>query len=120
MKLDESKYDKFIVFFLVPINFVLQQNKLVVFRIHTRRLREGGFLDETISLSEYAKRTKNYTGAEIEGVVRSAISYAMRENVDPDNLNNIDTRRLKNLKIKKEYFELALGKNIINLCYVIL
>ena len=33
-------------------------------------------------LPHIAKLTKNYTGAEIEGLVRSAVSFALSRNVD--------------------------------------
>jgi len=81
-----------------------------IFRIHTRSLRENGFLDEKVSLSELAKRTKNYSGAEIEAVVRSAVSYAMQELIDTQNIGKIDPKKLKNIKITQEYFDMALDE----------
>jgi vesicle-fusing ATPase len=79
-----------------------------IFRIHTRSLRENGFLDEHISLAEYAARTKNYSGAEIEAVVRSAVSYAMEQHINVENLQKMDLKKMREVKITKEYFELAL------------
>lgn len=38
-------------------------------------------LGEDVDLTSLALRTKNYSGAEIEGVVRSATSYALNRHV---------------------------------------
>ncbi len=78
-----------------------------IFRIHTKLLRDNGFLDENISISNLPKRTKNYTGA-----VRSAESYAMQTQID---------KKLRNTRITQKSFDLALeevmcelGKNKID------
>jgi vesicle-fusing ATPase len=34
-------------------------------------------LESDVDLDSLAERTKNYTGAEIEGVVKSAVSFAL-------------------------------------------
>jgi len=81
-----------------------------IFRIHTRVLSENGFLDEKVSMAELAKRTKNYSGAEIEAVVRSAVSFAMQRLIDTQNLSKIDTKQLKGIKITQEYFDMALDE----------
>lgn len=38
---------------------------------------EEGLLDKSVSLAEVARVAKNYTGAELEAVVKNASSYAM-------------------------------------------
>jgi len=40
-------------------------------------MKRNNCLDETVNLSNIAKQTKNYTGAELEGVVKSAQSFAL-------------------------------------------
>lgn len=39
-------------------------------------MRENNFLAPDVDLDDLADRTKNYSGAEIEGLVKSAASYA--------------------------------------------
>ena len=92
----------------IEIGLPDEDGRKQIFRIHTRSIRENGFLDEKISMDELAKRTKNYSGAEIESVVRSAVSFAMQEHVDVESVGKIDPRKLKNIKITQEYFDLAL------------
>ena len=48
-----------------------------IFNIHTTRMRNMGKLDDGVDLGELAAETKNFSGAEIEGVVRAAQSTAL-------------------------------------------
>ncbi|KAK6012619.1 ATPase, AAA family, partial [Ostertagia ostertagi] len=43
--------------------------RLQILRIHTSRMREYKKLDPEVNLEELAKRTKNFSGAEIEGLL---------------------------------------------------
>lgn len=45
-------------------------------------MRENKLLDEDVDLDELALKTKNYTGAEIEAVCRSATSFALFKDLD--------------------------------------
>eukprot|EP00486_Rosalina_sp_Unknown_P003520 CAMPEP_0201571882 /NCGR_PEP_ID=MMETSP0190_2-20130828/14851_1 /ASSEMBLY_ACC=CAM_ASM_000263 /TAXON_ID=37353 /ORGANISM="Rosalina sp." /LENGTH=376 /DNA_ID=CAMNT_0047997019 /DNA_START=740 /DNA_END=1867 /DNA_ORIENTATION=+ len=92
----------------IEIGLPDEEGRKQIFRIHTKSLRDNGFLDENVSISELAKRTKNYTGAEIAGVVRSAVSYAMQTQIDVENIGKLDVRKLRNIRITQEYFDLAL------------
>lgn len=40
-------------------------------------MRSNGKLGADVNIEELARRTKNYTGAEIESVCKSATSYAL-------------------------------------------
>jgi len=40
-------------------------------------MRENNLIEADVDLDELANVTKNYTGAEIEAVARSATSYAL-------------------------------------------
>lgn len=43
-----------------------------------------------------AARTKNYSGAELEGVVKSAVSYALNRQLDMDDLSKpVDEENIK-------------------------
>lgn len=43
-----------------------------------------------------AARTKNYSGAELEGVVKSAVSYALNRQLNMDDLNKpVDEENIK-------------------------
>ena len=48
-----------------------------IFEIHTRDMRKHNLLAPCADLDELAAASKNYTGAEIEAVCRSAASFAL-------------------------------------------
>lgn len=47
----------------------------------------NSFLAQDVDLALLAERTKNFSGAEIEGLVKSAASYALNRNVDINDLH---------------------------------
>ena len=54
-----------------------EPGRLQILEIHTRALRENSLLSHDVDLKELAAQTKNFSGAEIEGLVRAAQSNAM-------------------------------------------
>ena len=44
-------------------------------------MRKNNLLDSGVDLNSLAEQTKNYTGAEIEAVCRSATSFALYKEV---------------------------------------
>lgn len=56
----------------------------------------NSFLDADVDLGELAARTKNFSGAEIEGLVKSATSFALNRQVDVSDLSKpIDAEAIK-------------------------
>jgi vesicle-fusing ATPase len=54
--------------------------------IHTAKQKKSGFLGGDVDLADLAARTKNFSGAEIEGLVKSATSFALNRQVNVDDL----------------------------------
>ena len=54
-----------------------ENGRVEIFQIHTARMKKFEKLDQAVDLPELAKRTRNFTGAEIESVVRSAQATSM-------------------------------------------
>jgi vesicle-fusing ATPase len=52
-----------------------------IFKIHTATMSSNGLMDRDVNLHELATITKNYSGAEIEGVVKAATSLAVSEKI---------------------------------------
>ncbi len=48
-----------------------------ILQIHTAKMTHHKKLSPDVNLEELAKKTRNFSGAEIEGLVRSAQSTAM-------------------------------------------
>nr|XP_043621316.1 vesicle-fusing ATPase [Erigeron canadensis] len=80
----------------VEISLPDELGRLQILQIHTNKMKENSFLSPDINLEELAARTKNYSGAELEGVVKSAVSYALNRQISPDDLTKtIDEESIK-------------------------
>ncbi|MGC9190986.1 MAG: AAA family ATPase, partial [Candidatus Micrarchaeia archaeon] len=79
-----GRFDK-----IIEIPLPDEAARLEIFKVHTKRMP----LDKDVDLNELAKATENYTGAEIENIVREAGMSAIRA---------------KKSKVSKHDFELAL------------
>ena len=55
-------------------------------------MRENGYLAPDVSLLDLAAETKNFSGAEIEGLVRSATSWAFGREVTVENVKKGGSR----------------------------
>ena len=55
--------------------------RLEIFEVHTRSVQESGVLDQDVSLEELAANTSHFSGAEIAGVVREAVSFSLERTV---------------------------------------
>lgn len=63
----------------IEVNIPDEKGRLEVLEIHTEQMKKSNCLHEAVDLAEIAKQTKNYTGAELEGVVKSAQSFALEK-----------------------------------------
>lgn len=51
------------------------------------QMSTNSFLGHDVDLERLAELTRNFSGAEIEGLVKSAASYALNRNVDINDLH---------------------------------
>ncbi|XP_020106126.1 vesicle-fusing ATPase-like [Ananas comosus] len=80
----------------VEINLPDENGRLQILQIHTNKMKENSFLSPDVSLQELAARTKNYSGAELEGVVKSAVSFALNRQISMDDLTKpLDEESIK-------------------------
>ncbi|KAK4536945.1 hypothetical protein CDCA_CDCA10G2970 [Cyanidium caldarium] len=70
----------------VEIGLPDEAGRLQIFRIHTAKMRDNQMLMEDVRLEELAALTKNYSGAEIEGVCKSAAAFALQRQIDMSNV----------------------------------
>ena len=91
----------------VEIGLPDEKGRLQILDIKTASMRKAGRLqkDAVDALPALAGRTKNFSGAELEGLVKSAASYALRRCVDVAGDNAIDEA---SLKVEKRDFDHAL------------
>ncbi len=76
----------------IEISLPDEAGRLQILKIHTKRMHELGYLDD-VDLTHIAGITKNFTGAELEAVVKNAVSYSVSKEVDPDDLSSVSKIR---------------------------
>ncbi|CAO3701025.1 unnamed protein product [Rhizopus microsporus] len=84
-----------------------EAGRLQILKIHTSKMRENEVLEPDVSLEQLAELTKNYSGAEISGVVKAASSYAFNRHIKVGTMAGISTD-METMKIGMEDFLNAL------------
>lgn len=86
-----------------------EPGRLEIFHIHTSKQRKNGLLSDDVSLEELAHFTKNFSGAEIEGLVGSAVSFATSRYVKIGQ-EGVVKEDIANMRITREDFMGALSE----------
>lgn len=90
----------------VEIGLPDEAGRLEILKIHTAKLQKGRFLDAGVCLQDLATRTRNFSGAELEALVRAAVASSMSRKVDVHNLNS--AKDLDSIVVTASDFQLAL------------
>lgn len=80
-----------------------------IFDIHCSKMIENGGLSPDVNLDDLSDRTQNYTGAEIEGVVKSAVSFAMSRMITVND-SKIECNSETDVVVTLDDFEMALDE----------
>lgn len=92
----------------VEIGLPDDKGRLQILKIHTNRMSQNSFLAPDVDLWALADITKNFSGAEIEGLVKSAASFALNRQIDVGDLSKgVDE---DNLKVSMQDFHTALAE----------
>ncbi|CAM6077479.1 unnamed protein product [Sphagnum tenellum] len=92
----------------IEIGLPHEKGRIQILSIHSNKMKENSFLSADVSLEELASRTKNFSGAELEGLVKSATSFALNRQLKPADLSKqIDE---ENIKVTKSDFLSALDE----------
>jgi vesicle-fusing ATPase len=93
----------------VEIGLPDRKGRTQILNIHTKSMKEANRMSpEAMSgLDMIADKTKNFSGAEIEGLIKAATSYALTRCVDVKDLSKPPDE--ENLIVKLEDLERALG-----------
>nr|XP_024368606.1 vesicle-fusing ATPase-like [Physcomitrium patens]PNR60159.1 hypothetical protein PHYPA_002952 [Physcomitrium patens] len=107
----------------IEIGLPDENGRVQILNIHSNKMKENSFLGADVDLQELASRTKNFSGAELEGLVKSATSFALNRQVnltdlskplDEDNIKVTMDDFLKALDEVKPAFGAAI--NTLELC----
>merc|ERR1740121_2170762 len=93
----------------VEISLPDEHGRQQILNIHTKDMQKAGYLDPSVSIAALAAQTKNFSGAELEGLIRSATSFALNRKVDVQDLNK--TKDMGKVTVINDDFEEALLEN---------
>ena len=91
----------------IEISLPDEKGRLQILNIHTKKMRENKVLDDDVDLPKLAKMTKNYTGADIESMVKLACSNALSQGL---NFSNSKINFTKEHKVNMKNFLDAFGE----------
>lgn len=83
-----------------------ENGRVQILKIHTAKMKASGNLDPDVDVAELATRTKNFSGAEISGLVRSATSFALNRHVKVGTVAGVSDD-VENLTVNRDDFEHA-------------
>ncbi|KAL4921890.1 P-loop containing nucleoside triphosphate hydrolase protein [Aspergillus aurantiobrunneus] len=66
----------------VEISLPDESGRAQILGIHTQNMSQSDLMDPSVNLAELAGLTKNYSGAEIAGLVKAATSFAFNRHID--------------------------------------
>ncbi|XP_054156141.1 vesicle-fusing ATPase 1-like [Oppia nitens] len=96
----------------MEISLPNEHGRLQILNIHTTKMKQFKKLASDVNLDELASLTKNFSGAEIEGLVRAAQSTAMNRLVKADSKVQVDTAAFEKLLIARNDFMHALQHDV--------
>ncbi|XP_063218099.1 vesicle-fusing ATPase 1-like [Bacillus rossius redtenbacheri] len=89
-----------------------EEGRLQILNIHLSRMKEHKKLNQDVDTKELATRTKNFSGAELEGLVRAAQSTAMNRLIKAASKVEVDPEAMEKLNVTREDFLHALEHDI--------
>jgi len=96
----------------VEIGLPKENGRVQILNIHTRTMVANGKLADDVNLAELATLTKNFSGAEIEGLVRAAQSCALNRLVKADSTVAVDVDAAEKLLVSRADFLHALQHDV--------
>jgi len=92
----------------VEISLPDEPGREQILKIHTKSLNENDSLASDVNLKVLAHKSPNYSGGELEGVVKAATSYAISKCVDTAIGKKLEVDKNFKLQVTQAHFEQAL------------
>ncbi|XP_072224365.1 vesicle-fusing ATPase isoform X3 [Leuresthes tenuis] len=89
-----------------------EKGRVQILNIHTTKMRNFNLLASDVDIKELAAETKNYSGAELEGLVRAAQSTAMNRHIKATSTVEVDMERAEKLQVTRADFKGSLNNDI--------
>lgn len=85
----------------MEINLPDENGRVQIINVHTIKMRKHNLLEQDVDFKELAQLTKNFSGAEIAGLIKSASSFAFNRHVKIGD----------NASITKDYDKIKVGRD---------
>ncbi|KAM9426309.1 vesicle-fusing ATPase-like isoform 2-T2 [Pholidichthys leucotaenia] len=89
-----------------------EKGRIQILNIHTAKMRQNKLLACDVDIVELAVETKNYSGAELEGLVRAAQSTAMNRHIKASNTVEVNIETAERLQVSRLDFMASLNNDI--------
>ncbi|XP_067825200.1 vesicle-fusing ATPase isoform X1 [Heptranchias perlo] len=89
-----------------------EKGRVQILNIHTARMKEHSLLSTDVDVLELAQETKNFSGAELEGLVRAAQSTAMNRHIKAATKVEVDMEKAEKLQVTRGDFLNSLENDI--------
>lgn len=89
-----------------------EKGRIQILHIHTAKMRQYDLLSKDVDIKELAVETKNYSGAELEGLVRAAQSTAMNRHIKASNTVEVNIETAERLLVSRLDFLASLNNDI--------
>lgn len=93
----------------VEISLPDEKGRQQILKIHTSKMRENGRIADDVNLAEIAALTKNFSGAELNGLSKSAASFAFNRHTQAGSMAAV-SKDVSNLVITRADFISALAE----------
>ncbi|CAN9508777.1 unnamed protein product [Ophioblennius macclurei] len=89
-----------------------EKGRIQILNIHTARMRQHDLLAGDVNVEELAAETKNFSGAELEGLVRAAQSTAMNRHIKASSTVEVNIETAERLQVSRMDFMASLSSDI--------
>ncbi len=93
----------------IEISLPDEHGRQQILKIHTAKMKENQILEADVDLNELATLTKNFSGAELNGLVKSATSFAFNRHIKVGTMAALSSD-VENMKVGRKDFIQALGE----------
>jgi len=93
----------------MEINLPDEKGRLQILKIHTQKMRTNSIMASDVDLDELSTLTKNFSGAEIAGLIKDATSFAFNRHVKVGSLANYKDD-ISEMKVMRQDFMMALDE----------
>jgi len=96
----------------IEIGLPKENGRVQILNIHTRKMKANGKLSSDVDIAELASITKNFSGAELEGLVRAAQSCALNRLVKASSKVELDPDAAEKISVGRSDFMHAMENDV--------